>query len=122
VVIGDVVMLAAGASVPADARLLTANDLFVDQSTLTGESYPSAKEPGVAASDAGLAERGNVIHMGTHVVSGMATAVVARTGAGTEFGAIAHRLELRPPATEFEHGIRRFGHLLLWRSRWSSSS
>lgn len=113
VVAGDIVTLAAGASVPADARILVANDLFVDQSALTGESFPVAKEPGVIAADTPLADRTNVIHMGTHVVSGVATVVVARTGAETEFGAIAHRLEMRPPATEFEHGVRRFGQLLL---------
>src|SRR5512137_959780 len=51
--------------------------------------------------------------MGTHVVSGGARAVVIRTGEETEFGRVSERLKLRPPETEFEHGIRRFGVLLI---------
>lgn len=113
VVPGDVVRLAAGASVPGDARLLEAHDLHVDQAALTGESFPAEKAPGLAPADATLSARANAVHLGTHVVSGTATAVVARTGAATEYGTIAHRLALRPPATEFEHGVRRFGYLLL---------
>lgn len=113
VVPGDVVRLAAGASVPGDARLLEAKDLFVDQAALTGESYPAGKAPGTTAADTPVAARTNAIHLGTHVVSGTASALVVRTGAATEFGAIALRLALRPPETEFERGVRRFGYLLL---------
>lgn len=113
VVPGDVVRLAAGASVPGDARLLDAKDLFVDEAALTGESFPAEKAPGTLPADAPLPGRTNVVHLGTHVVSGAATAVVVRTGAATEFGAIAGRLTLRPAETEFERGVRRFGYLLL---------
>jgi Mg2+-importing ATPase len=113
IVPGDLVRLSAGTTIPGDARLLESKDLFVDQAALTGESYPAEKSAGTIARDASLAERTNVIHLGTHVVSGTATALVVRTGAKTEFGEIAQRLELRPPETEFELGVRHFGYLLL---------
>ena len=51
--------------------------------------------------------------MGTHVVSGSARALVVQTGIETEFGRVSERLKLRPPETEFEHGVRRFGYLLM---------
>jgi Mg2+-importing ATPase len=113
IVPGDVVSLSAGATIPGDARLLDSNDLFVDQAALTGESYPAEKAPGTVASDAALTDRTNAVHLGTHVVSGTATALIVRTGSDTEFGEIAQRLELRPPQTEFELGVRHFGYLLL---------
>lgn len=81
--------------VPGDCRILEAVDLFVDEAALTGESCPVEKAPGTAASGAPIAERGNALFMGTHVVSGTAVAVVARTGLETEFGRIAERLERR---------------------------
>lgn len=113
VVPGDVVVLAAGASIPGDARLLRANDLYADQSALTGESYPAEKLTGDVPAETPLALRKNIVYLGTHVVSGTATAVVVRTGPETEFSAIAQRLAMRPPATEFEHSVRRFGNLIL---------
>jgi Mg2+-importing ATPase len=113
VVPGDVVLLSAGSIVPADCRLLEATDFFVNEAVLTGESYPVRKAPGVAAADAPLARRGNSVFLGTNVRSGSARAMVVDVGQATEFGAIAHRLELRPPETEFDRGVRQFGHLLL---------
>jgi Mg2+-importing ATPase len=113
VVPGDVVTLAAGANVPGDARILESNDLFVDEAVLTGESYPAEKGPGLVAAAAPIAGRSNTLYLGTHVVSGSATAIIVRTGAATQFGEIAHQLKWRSPQTEFELGVRRFGHLLL---------
>ncbi|MCL4862547.1 MAG: magnesium-translocating P-type ATPase [Caldilineaceae bacterium] len=112
VVPGDVVQLAAGSLIPADGVLLEANDLFVSQAVLTGETFPVAKEPGAVAANVGLAERTNAIFMGASVRSGSALALITVTGPATAFGQIAERLTSRPPETEFEHGIRRFGYLI----------
>jgi Mg2+-importing ATPase len=112
IVPGDVMLLAAGSLVPADAVILEATDFFISEAVLTGESFPVQKFPGVVGPDAALAQRTNCVFMGTNVRSGAARCLVVRTGPETEFGAIAHRLALRPPETEFDRGIRRFGYLL----------
>lgn len=113
VVPGDVVLLSAGDTIPGDALLLESKDLFVDESALTGESYPAEKKAGAVASDARQSERTNAVFEGTHVVSGTAHVLIMATGADTEFGAISERLRLRAPETEFERGLRRFGEMLI---------
>ena len=112
VVPGDVLLLSAGTLLPADAVLLDAHDLTVSQAILTGETFPVEKTPGPSAPDAALVARGNVVYQGTSVRSGVARAVVVKTGADTEYGRIAATLSLRAPETDFERGVRRFGHLL----------
>jgi Mg2+-importing ATPase len=112
VVPGDVVLVSAGSIVPADVLLLEAADCYVNESVLTGESFPVRKRPGTVPQDAPLARRYNCLYLGTNVRSGTARCLVVRTGRATEFGAIAHRLTLRPPETEFDRGIRHFGYLL----------
>ena len=112
VVRGDIVLLNAGSLIPADGVVLEAKDFFVNQAVLTGETFPVEKKPGSAAADAGLAERGNCVFMGTSVGSGTARVLIAQTGQATVFGQIAGKLALRPPMTEFERGIQRFGYLL----------
>ncbi|MBI4002351.1 MAG: HAD-IC family P-type ATPase, partial [Nitrospira defluvii] len=113
IVPGDVVELSAGSSLPGDARLLDAKDLFVDEATLTGETYPIEKAAVTLAADVPLQKRTNSLFLGTHVVSGQARVVVVAVGKDTEFGRIAHRMRLRASETEFERGVRRFGYLLL---------
>jgi Mg2+-importing ATPase len=112
VVPGDVVLLSAGNLVPADGVLLEARDFYVNQAVLTGETFPVERQPGMVTGESGLAQRTNCVFMGTNVRSGTAKVLVVRTGANTAFGEIAGRLTLRPPETEFERGIRRFGYLL----------
>jgi len=112
VVPGDVCLLKAGDIVPADAVVIDSKDLFIDEAALTGESYPVVKETGCVAKEAPLTKRANSLFMGTHVVSGNAHALIIRTGASTEFGRISEHLSLRPPETQFESGVRRFGYLL----------
>jgi Mg2+-importing ATPase len=112
VVPGDVFLLSAGSLIPADGVVLDALDCFVSEAVLTGESFPAEKRPGEAAPSAVLAERRNCVFLGTNVRSGTARCLAVRTGAGTEFGSIAHKLALRPPETEFDRGIRHFGYLL----------
>jgi Mg2+-importing ATPase len=113
IVPGDIIALSAGKSIAGDCLVLEAKDLFLDEATLTGETYPVAKSAGIVAPDAPLGQRTNTLFMGTHVVSGSALAVVVRTGTATEFGQVAERLRLRAPETEFERGVRRFGYLLM---------
>jgi P-type Mg2+ transporter len=112
VVSGDVLQLSAGSLIPADGVLLEANDFFVNQAVLTGETFPVEKQPAVVPAAAGLSERTNCVFMGTNVRSGSARVLIVQTGTATAFGQIAERLTLRPPMTEFERGIRRLGYLL----------
>jgi Mg2+-importing ATPase len=79
---------------------------------LTGETYPVEKSVSVMAAETVLAKRTNSLWMGTHIVSGNATALVTLTGKNTEFGKVSERLKLKAPETEFEHGIRKFGYFL----------
>lgn len=113
VVPGDIVMLSAGDSIPGDCLILEAKDFFVDEATLTGETFPVEKKPGVLPRETQLNQRVNSLFMGTHVISGSAKAVIVRTGLNTEFRNVSQRLQLRPPETEFQRGIRLFGYLLI---------
>jgi Mg2+-importing ATPase len=106
IVPGDVVLLAAGTLVPADARVLRTKDLFVQESALTGESIPREKH---VADDPAI----GMVYRGTTVTSGLGAAEVVRTGAATQFGHIAATLAARPPETEYERGTREFGLLVL---------
>jgi len=112
VVPGDVVLLSAGSLVPADGVVLESNDFFVNQAVLTGETFPVEKQPGVLPEKSSLVERTNMVFRGTNVSSGSAKAIIVQTGLETAFGQIASRLNLRPPETEFERGIRQLGYLL----------
>ncbi len=113
IVPGDIIILNAGDIIPGDCLILESKDLFVDEATLTGETYPVEKSAGVLAKETQLGQRGNTLFMGTHVVSGSAKALVVFTGKETEFGKVSERLKLRPPETEFERGVRRFGYFLM---------
>jgi P-type Mg2+ transporter len=113
IVPGDIVILNAGDVVPGDCLVDESKDLFVDEATLTGETYPVEKSIGVLAAETPLDHRTNSLWMGTHVVSGSARALVIGTGKQTEFGKVCGRLRLRPPETDFERGIRRFGYFLM---------
>jgi Mg2+-importing ATPase len=112
VVPGDVVLLSAGSLIPADGIVLEANDFFVNQAVLTGETFPVEKTPGIVPAKASLTERTNVLFMGTSVRSGTAHVLIVQTGKSTVFGQIAERLTLRPAQTDFEHGVQKFGYLL----------
>jgi len=112
IVPGDIVSLSAGSLIPADGVIIDAKDFYVSQAVLTGETFPVEKFPGVVPEKASLVERTNMVFMGTNVRSGTATVLVVQTGIRTAFGQIAAKLNLRPPETEFERGIKRLGYLL----------
>lgn len=86
---GDIIHLSSGMRVPADARLIEATSLAVDEALLTGESLPVNKHLEVSSEGAGLPERKNMIFGGTLVVDGTGLAVVTATGLSTEIGKIA---------------------------------
>ncbi len=110
---GDVIFLNPGNLVPADARIIEAKDFFINQSSLTGESFPCEKNPApIAKKDAALSDLTNIVFLGTSVISGSATAVIVKTGPATEFGKIAKTL-VSPDESEFDRGIKHFGYLIM---------
>ncbi|MCS7105120.1 MAG: cation-translocating P-type ATPase [Thermofilaceae archaeon] len=108
---GDIVLLEEGDRVPADMRLMTVEDLEVDESPLTGESVPVEKDPeATLPQDTQVYERVNMVFMGTYVVKGKGTGVVVATGMNTELGKIAASLEeVKAERTLFEVELDRFG-------------
>ncbi len=113
IVPGDIAVLNAGDIIPGDSLIVDSKDLFVNESSLTGETFPAEKTVGTLPRETPLAKRTNSLFMGTNVVSGNARALIVATGSRTEFGKVSERLKQRPPETEFEHGVRRFGYLLM---------
>ncbi|MBP9749780.1 MAG: magnesium-translocating P-type ATPase [Candidatus Pacebacteria bacterium] len=118
IVPGDMVILSAGSVIPADGVLIRGDDVFTNQSALTGESFPVCKEPFKGSpTEALLAELrpGDVyaLFMGTSVVTGFGMMLVVHTGARAEFGRIASRLAVAPVDTAFDHGIRSFSFFIM---------
>ncbi|HSZ86765.1 MAG TPA: cation-transporting P-type ATPase, partial [Puia sp.] len=101
---GDVVILSAGDVIPGDSLILDSHELFTDEAAFTGETFPVEKNPGVVPADAPLAKRSNSLFMGSHVISGKASALIIKTGKQTEFGKISDRLRTKSPETDFEKG------------------
>ena len=118
---GDVVLLSAGNLVPADARVLQADDFFVNQAQLTGEPYPvekhATKVTPEAAPPTGAPgwelDAEDAVFMGSSVVSGSARVLVGRSGGATALGQVAASLALQAPPTAFETGTRHFGMLIM---------
>ena len=112
---GDIVYLSAGDMIPADVRLVAAKDLFVSQSSLTGEALPVEKLDRTAepAGPIAVTELPTIGFMGTNVVSGTATAVVVATGANTSFGAMAKGLVGQRVTTAFDVGVSKVSWLFI---------
>jgi len=108
IVPGDIVYLAAGDMIPADIKVTSAKDLFITQSSLTGESEPIEKTPNLLSDIQykSALECNNLCFMGTSVSSGSAKGIVVATGTSTFFGKIARSLNKRRPKTNFDKGIR----------------
>jgi Ca2+-transporting ATPase len=111
---GDLVLLAAGDAVGADARLLEAAALEAAEAALTGESLPVAKKPDSLPEDASLADRHNMVYSGTHIAAGRGKALVVATGLSTEVGKIAKlTTSAADPKTPLELRIQQFGRYLV---------
>ena len=117
VVIGDVISLSAGDMIPADIRIIEEKDLYVGQSTLTGESEPVKKLSNSALNSINdikdVSDLDTICFMGTNVVSGSAKGVVIKTANDTYFGKIAGVLEHGKPKTAFQKGIENISKLLI---------
>jgi P-type Ca2+ transporter type 2C len=116
VVPGDILILKPGERVPADARLLEAVGLEVDESTLTGESFPAAKETSeVEKTDTKLTEQRNRVFAGTVITKGHAKAIVTATGVATELGKIAGITKAaREPKTPLQVSMKQLSKTLVW--------
>ena len=114
-VAGDLIKLSAGDMIPADVRVLTCKDLFVIQSSLTGESLPVEKTD--APADGGIKraalELANVCYLGTSVESGTATALVVATGLNTYMGAMSKAIVAQTVQTSFDKGVSKFTWLMI---------
>ena len=114
IVPGDLVVLQAGAIIPADLRLITAKDFFVAQSALTGESMPVEKNATACSlADKGIIELTNACFQGSNVISGTARALVVNTGNRTYFGSISEKLAGQRVLTSFDKGIASFTWLMI---------
>jgi Mg2+-importing ATPase len=112
---GDIIFLSAGDMIPADCRIIQSKDLFLNQSTLTGEALPVEKRehPIFDAQDKSPLELENTCFMGTNVESGQATAVIVSTGSHTYFGSISKSITGKRAETSFDKGVNSVSWLLI---------
>ncbi len=113
IVPGDIVLLKAGDLVPADGLVIEARDCFVNQSLLTGESYPVEKHAAIPTNGTDLQAATNAVFMGSSVISGSARVRIMLTGSSTEMGSIAAHIEGPEELSSFDIGTRRFNALIL---------
>lgn len=115
VTVGDIVSLSAGSMIPADVRIIEAKDLYVGQSSLTGESDAVRKESysNINEKIENISEIDTICFMGTNVISGSAKGVAIKTGDGTYFGKIANTLITGKPKTAFQKGIESVSKMLI---------
>ncbi len=114
IVPGDIVDLYAGDMIPADMRIISCKDLFINQASLTGESFPIEKFSEPASVPSGdMAGMQNIVFMGSSVVSGTALGLVIKTGISTQFGELSQRLATIRVQTDFDKGTRQFTWLMI---------
>ena len=111
--VGDIISIQTGDMMPADCLLLDANSLAMDESSLTGETFPIEKLPEKVPPNTVLSKRRNSLWMGTHVISGSGKAVIVNLAKDSEFGKIASSLSEKDSNMYFEKGIKNFGKLIL---------
>ena len=121
---GDIVVLSAGSIIPADLRILQAKDLYISQSSLTGESAPvekydknmcllKDKEKEVNTKEVSPLELSNLCFMGTNVISGSGIGVVVSIGSETYFGNLAKSISHKKVETNFDKGVKDIGFMLI---------
>lgn len=111
---GDIVFLSAGDMIPADLRIIACKDLFINQASLTGESFPVEKfAANTEMRNNSITEFSNIAFMGTSVVSGTATALVLETGTRTQFGELSQKIVSTQTETGFDKGIKKYTLLML---------
>ena len=115
VTVGDIVYLSAGSMIPADLRIIEAKDLYVGQSSLTGESESVKKVVNTENEEEieSILDLDNICFMGTNVISGSAKGVVIKVGDSTYFGKIAKSVSPNKPKTSFQKGIENISRLLI---------
>lgn len=113
VVVGDIVTLSAGDMIPADVRILEAKDLFINQSSLTGESEPIEKIAKPLDKIDSITDRTNLAFMGSNVLSGQGSALVLATGDSTLFGSVASEVASQAPETNFTKGVNKVSWVLI---------
>ena len=110
IVPGDIIVLSPGDKIPADSRLLEAQNLEIIEAALTGESFPSKKSTTILSQNPSLADRKNMVFMGTVVARGKAKAVVVATGIHTELGHVANLVkEVKSGQTPLQKQLADFG-------------
>ena len=112
-VVGDIVYLSAGDMIPADVRIIEAKDLFVSQSSLSGESEPIEKLAGVCEKKDNITEYTNIAFMGSSVISGSAAAVVIAVGDNTLFGSMTLAISGESVETNFTKGVNAVSWVLI---------
>jgi len=112
-VVGDYILLSSGDMIPADVRLLQTKNLFINQSSLTGESVPVEKYGGSLENASAPLECNNIAFMGSNVVSGSGQAVIICTGRDTMFGSIVEKLSEKKENTSFDSGINKVSWMLI---------
>ncbi|TNC20070.1 cation-translocating P-type ATPase [Amycolatopsis alkalitolerans] len=111
---GDVIAVGSGDVVPADARVLSARGIRVDESTLTGESVPVGKDDCPVAEDTELAARSSLLHAGTAVLAGEARALVVATGAATQLGELGTLVAgTKEPPTPLQRALSQLARAVL---------
>lgn len=111
--IGDIISVKTGDMIPADCLLIEENSLSMDESSLTGETFPVEKNVEKLEEKTALSQRKNSLWMGTHVISGSGKAVIVNLAKDSEFGKITESLDETETDTDFERGIKDFGNLIL---------
>ncbi|MBC1724002.1 magnesium-translocating P-type ATPase [Listeria seeligeri] len=114
IVPGDVIEISVGDIIPADARVISATDLLINQSALTGESIPTEKYAEDKRATPEIFERENLLFMGTDVLSGHGRAVILRTGSSTFFGSLSIAATEKRGDTSFDKGVKTISKLLFY--------